>query len=93
MGSPPPEDAPLAGADADAGFEPSPTGATICGFGLPLFVYNLSFFLNLPDFGFPPSFNFMIALNCDLSDPIEAEFGFGGGRVGTSGGDADPEFG
>lgn len=90
--SEPPEDAPppseQSAIEADAGFEPSPTGASLCGFGLPGFNFNISF--RIPGFppAFPPSFNFMIGLNCDLSNPISAEFGFGGGRVGED----DDEF-
>lgn len=76
---------------ADAGFKPSPTGATLCGFGIPGFFLNFDFSLPVfPPFQFPPTFNFMIALNCDLSKPISASGGvsFGGGRVAQS--DPDP---
>jgi len=98
MGFPPPEDAPppeqQAGASADAGFEPSPSGASICGFGLPSFVFNLSIFIpGFPPFGFPPTFDFLIGLSCDLSNPISASVGFGGGRVSNTNPEADPEFG
>ena len=97
MGFPPPPDAPSledqASASADASFEPSPSGATLCGFGFPTFTFNLTFRLPaFPPFAFPPLFNFLIQLNCDLSDPIDAEFSFGGGRVGTQDPDADEEF-
>lgn len=95
MGSPPPLDAPSptdqAAASLEVSFEPSPSGATLCGFAFPLFAYNLAFRIPaLPPF--PPNFNYFIALSCDLSNPIDAEFSFGGGRVGTSDPDADPEF-
>lgn len=96
MGFPPPEDAPTpeeqAEVEASAGFEPSPTGATLCGFGIPSFTLGLV--VRVPPLPFPtlPTFDFFIALNCDLSDPIDAEFGFGGGRVGTTDVDADDEF-
>jgi hypothetical protein len=96
MGFPPPEDAPppeeQAAVEADAGFEPSPTGATLCGFGVPVFQLNLV--LRAPDLPFPvlPTLDFFVALNCNLSDPFDAEFGFGGGRVGSSDVDSDDEF-
>lgn len=85
MGSPPPEDFPTpdeqAAASVDLGFSPSPAGPSLCGFGIPLFKFNLSFRIpKFPPFPFPPTFNWMIALNCDLSNPIDASFGFGGGR-------------
>lgn len=93
MGSPPPVNAPSVGqqasASADAGFQPSPTGATLCGFGIPGFFLSFSFSIpGFPPFAFPPTFNFMIGLNCDLSNPISASVGFGGGRVAQS--DPDP---
>ncbi len=80
---------------ADVGFEPSPTGATLCGFALPSFSYSLS--INLPSllpFPFPPRFDYAVQLNCNLSDPFDASFGFGGGRVPTGPDpDEDPEYG
>jgi hypothetical protein len=90
---PPPED--NAGVDADAGFEPSPSGASICGFGFPTFAFHFAFILpKFPPFEFPPKFNFFLALNCDLSDPFESKFAFGGGRQSTgTDPDEDPEFG
>jgi hypothetical protein len=95
MGSPPPEDAPSPeeqdAATVDAGFEPSPTGATLCGFGIPIFFFGLN--LKIPGLSAEfPSFDFFIALNCDLSDPIDGDFAFGGGRVGSSDVDSDDEF-
>jgi hypothetical protein len=99
MGFAPPVDAPPPAEQdavtADAGFAPSPSGSSICGFGFPTFSFNFSFhFPKFPPFDFPPSFNFFLALNCDLSDPFEAKFAFGGGRVPTGGDpDVDPEFG
>ena len=92
MGAPPPPDAPTpaaqAAVDASLSFEPSPAGASLCGFKFPLFNFNLTLRLpKFPPFSFPP--NFMIGLNCDLSNPIDAEFSFGGGRVGSS--DPDPD--
>jgi hypothetical protein len=95
VGFAPPPDAPApsaqAGVSADAGFAPSPSGATLCGFGIPGFNYNLSFRLpfGLPQI--PPNINWMLALKCDLSDPLDASFGFGGGRVSQSDPDADPD--
>lgn len=87
MGVAPPPDAPppdvQAGVDAEIGFEPSPGGFDLCGFGFPLFIFNVTFRLPpFPPFPFPPQFNFFIGLNCDLSNPLDAEFSFGGGRVG-----------
>lgn len=99
MGTAPPVDAPppeqQAAVDADAGFAPSPSGPSICGFGFPSFFWSFSFRLpKFPPFDFPPKFNFFLALNCDLSDPFEASFEFGGGRVSTgTSPDDDPEFG
>lgn len=85
MGSPPPVDFPppdqQASASVDLGFQPSPSGALLCGFGLPLFLFNASFRLTgFPPFAFPPTFAFFIGLNCDASKPIDASFSFGGGR-------------
>lgn len=85
----PPEDFPTPdfsqpqpGVDASAGFVPSPSGAVLCGFGLPLFQYSAGFRIpKFPPFDFPPKFNYFLALTCDLSNPIDASFGFGGGRV------------
>jgi len=90
---PPPEE--QAGIDVSASFEPSPAGPSICGFGLPTFGFNLGFRIpKFPPFALPPRFNFFIALNCDLSNPFEATFEFGGGRVSTGPDpDVDPEFG
>jgi hypothetical protein len=97
MGSPPPEDAPSVqeqdAVQADVGFEPSPTGASICGFGFPSFTFNLAFFLAWPPFDWPPTFNFFVGLNCDLSHPIDAGVSFGGGRRSNVDPEADPEYG
>ncbi len=99
MGFAPPLNGPSpdqqATADADAGFAPSPSGLEICGFAPPGFFWNFSFRIpKFPPFSFPPKFSFFLALNCDLSDPFEASFEFGGGRVSTGGNpDEDPEFG
>jgi hypothetical protein len=98
MGFAPPEDAPppeeQSAVQADVGFAPSPTGASICGFGFPSFVFSLAFFIpGFPPFAFPPTFNFMLGLNCDLSNPISASVSFGGGRVSNTNPEADPEFG
>lgn len=96
MGVAPPKDAPppeeQAAVEANATFEPSPTGANLCGFGFPTFSFGLSFNFGLPSFQFP-QFNYFIQLNCDLSDPIDAEFGFGGGRQPQGEVDVDPEYG
>ena len=95
MGQPPPKDAPppaqQGAVDASAGFAPSPTGAQLCGFGIPGFNFNLAFRLPFKLPQFPPPFNFMIALQCDLSDPLDASFSFGGGRVPQADADADPD--
>lgn len=95
MGFAPPEDAPPPeaqdAASADAGFEPAPSGAEICGFAIPTFNFNLGFNLGLPSFDFPPAFFFALSLQCDLSDPISADAGFGGGRVGNDQLEKDPE--
>lgn len=95
MGYPPPPDAPPVeeqdAIDADVSFAPSPTGATLCGFGFPFFSFNLT--IKIPPIPIPtlPTFDFFIALNCSLSDPIDADVGFGGGRVGASDVDSDDE--
>lgn len=86
MGSPPPPDFPSpsdqAGVEASAGFSAAPQGPTLCGFGLPGFHFNLGFRIpKFPPFPFPPTFAFFLALNCDLSNPIDASFSYGGGRV------------
>ena len=93
MGFAPPPDTPSidtqAGATASASFTPSPSGPELCGFGFPLFALNISFRIpSFPPFPFPPTFNYMIALKCDLSNPIDASFSFGGGRVANQ--DPDP---
>lgn len=93
MGQAPPKNAASpadqAGASADAGFSPSPTGPSLCGFGLPGFTFNVSF--RLPGFPPPlPTFSWFLGLKCDLSDPLSAQFGFGGGRVSQADADADP---
>lgn len=95
MGSPPPKDAPPPeeqdAVSADVSFEPSPAGATLCGFGFPGFSFSLNFKLPaLPTIEFP-FFDFFIQLNCDLSNPIDADFKFGGGRVGSADIDSDDE--
>jgi len=95
VGFAPPEDAapPEAqdAASASAGFSPSPSGPEICGFAVPTFSFNLSFNLPLPSFALPPQFFFALSLKCDLSDPIDADAGFGGGRVGRDDLEKDPE--
>lgn len=98
MGAPPPPDAPPPevqdAVQADISFEPSPTGASICGFGIPSFTFNLALFIPpFPPFPFPPTINFFIGLVCDLSNPLSANFSFGGGRVSNINPEADPEFG
>lgn len=96
MGFAPPPDAPPPEqqgiVSADAGFEPSPTGASLCGFTLPGFQWSFAFNLPaFPPFDFPPDFSFFLGLNCDLSNPFTASVGFGGGRVGTFDPDQDPD--
>jgi hypothetical protein len=99
VGYPPPPDFPppeqQAGIEAEASFAPTPGGPSLCGFVLPTFGWRLSYRLPaFPPFPFPPTFNFFLGLNCDLSNPIEAEFGFGGGRASTgTSPDYDEEFG
>lgn len=95
MGTAPPPDAPPPDeqnqASIEVSFEPSPSGNTLCGFGIPGFAFGVT----LPGFGFTlvlPNLNLALALSCDLSDPIDAEFGFGGGRIGSKDVDSDDEF-
>lgn len=98
MGFAPPVDLPPPSAQdavtADAGFAPSPAGPQLCGFGLPQFTFNFGFNLpfQFPPAGFPPTLSFGLALFCDLSDPFDASFGFGGGRVSTSDPDSASQF-
>lgn len=96
MGYPPPPDLPPVDQQpafsAGASFEPSPTGLEVCGFGIPIFTYNVNLRLPFEIPPFPPTFNFLVALACDLSNPLEAEFGFGGGRVQNITPDEDEEF-
>ena len=95
MGSPPPPDLPP---PPDPGSVvsavPVPTGAAICGFAIPGFVFGIDFKIPALPFDFPPTLFFGIALKCDLSDPLDVDVGFGGGRS-PSGPDPnrDPEFG
>lgn len=88
VGTPPAPDAPdldqQASISADVSFPPSPTAADICGFKIPpSFSFNLSVNLPIPNFKLPLPFNLSIALKCDLSDPLDAEVSFGGGRKAT----------
>ncbi len=88
MGFEPPTDAPSlpaqAAASASIGFAPSPSGLTLCGFAFPSFTFSLNFRLpGLPKFAFPPLFFFALSLKCDLANPVDADFGFGGGRKGN----------
>lgn len=87
-GTPPPADAPSladqASVSADVSFSPSPTAADICGFKIPpTFTFSLSAVIPFPSFKLPLPFNFALSLKCDLSDPIDAEITFGGGRKPT----------
>lgn len=89
MAAPPPDAPPpdeQSVVSADASFEPSEGGVSLCGFKLPGF--NFSFGLNIALPAFPPTFSFAFGLKCDLSNPIDASVEFGGGRVGTT--DPDP---
>jgi hypothetical protein len=73
-------------------FAPAPAGPSICGFALPGLSWSLAFHLPaFPPFPFPPTFNYFVGLNCDLSNPISAKFGFGGGRTGQADPDSDPD--
>jgi hypothetical protein len=87
-GSPPPPDAPSVSAQdlvqVDLSFPPSPTAADICGFKIPpSFNFSLSFNIPFPNFKLPLPFNFSLSLKCSLSDPLDAEVSFGGGRKPT----------
>lgn len=74
----------------DAGFEDSPTGGDLCGFGIPFFGLSLNIpGFTLPKLGFALPV-FTLGLNCDLSDPVAV--GFGGGRISLSDPDADPDY-
>lgn len=94
MGAPPPPDFPTpeeqGEASIDAEFKPSPAGASLCGFGFPLFFFSFTLpGFKFPPFDFPPRFSFSLTLNCDLSNPIDAEIAFGGGRVASQNPDQD----
>ncbi len=88
MGFPPPPDAPsLPEQDAHKiaiGFQPTTPGIlALCGFTIPGFSFSLTIpGFKLPNFAFPPPFFFFFALSlhCDAANPIDADFGFGGGR-------------
>lgn len=77
-----------------AGFESGPIGPEICGFQIPGFSYNLGFKLRLPTFffQFPPTFFFALGLQCDLSNPVDLTYGYGGGRVGYVPPEIDADF-
>ena len=96
MGTAPPEDAPSPAeqdaAAVEASFEPSPSGDILCDFGVPSFQLSLNFQIpGIPSFTLP-SFDYFLAMNCDLSDPLDAQFGFGGGRVASFDKDQDDAF-
>lgn len=75
-----------------AGFSPSIKGFGLCGFTIPPnFFFNIGFGVKIPSFDFPPLFFFALCMQCDLADPIDTEFGFGGGRVSNIDIDADDE--
>lgn len=97
MGSPPPEDGPPEPPDVPAPPSPPnlsigipPSGPLLCGFGIPGFQLNAFFTIPKLDFEIPKLF-FALSLKCDISDPIDADFGFGGGRQAKTGLDDDPE--
>lgn len=78
--------------NADVSFAPAPDGIALCGFKLPFLAWGFGFRLPaFPPFPFPPTFNYFVGLNCDLSNPIAAKFGFGGGRTGQADPDSDPD--
>lgn len=96
MGYPPPPNAPTPAvqnaAAVNASFAPSPSGPSLCGFAFPVLTLGVAFaFPKFPPFDFPPTFNYFIGLSCDLSNPISAKFGFGGGRASQSDPDSDPD--
>jgi hypothetical protein len=87
-GTAPPEDAPSPAeqqAQTDAAtMQPAPSAATVCGFSLPTFTFNLGFSLPpLPSFNLPNLFNFSLALKCPLDEPTPEETQYGGGKVPT----------
>lgn len=96
-GSPPPPDAPSPDAqDAvslDAGFQPGPAAADLCGFKFPP-SFKFKFGLNL-NIQFPPPIpipRIGIGISCDLNNPIDvsASLEFGGGRKPLF--DPDPDL-
>lgn len=96
MGFPPPPNAPSlteqSVISADLSFPPAPTGASLCGFEPPGFVFHVGFSLPVfpPSFDFPPTLFFALPLTCDLSDPLPTVSG--GGRKPNPP-PPDPEFG
>ena len=96
MGFAPPPDAPplpaQLAASANASFQPGPTGLEICGFKIPGFQFAIGFRVQLPPFDFPPSYFFALALKCDLSNPIDVDFGPSGGRVAAPVPGLDEDF-
>lgn len=81
-------------------FDPTVGGYGLCGFKLfdaaylaSLLAINLNYSFKLPKLDFPPQLFFALCLKCDLSDPIDGSFGFGGGREpGPNDPNKDPEF-
>lgn len=74
--------------DVNLSFPPSPTAADICGFKIPpVFNFSISINIPFPNFKLPLPFNFSLRLSCDLSNPLDVEVSFGGGRkpTGTEG--------
>ncbi len=95
-GSPPPVDAPppeeQEAEAADASFADSPSGSELCGFPttLPAIQLPPAFALPAIDFENPFQFDFALQLKCDLEDPVDAPDG--GGRVGDTGLQDDPDY-
>jgi hypothetical protein len=89
---PAPSPSAQASASADVSFAPAPAGPSLCGFALPGLSFGFAFHLPaFPPFPFPPTFDFFVGLQCDLSNPIAAKFGFGGGRASQLDPDSDPD--
>lgn|SRR3990167_5346826 len=72
----------------------SPIGFALCGFALPFpFLPNLLPPIPFPDLSLPiPNLFFALCLKCDLADPIDADAGFGGGRVAGADPNVDPQY-
>jgi hypothetical protein len=89
MGSPPPDNGPSV--TPDAGFAPSQTVASVCGFAFSIPRLKLGLSIVLP---FSPAIPFphlALALTCDPNNPIKVDSGLSWGAGRTPNVDPDPD--